>query len=729
MMKQLVLLFLFLPVACSLASNDPRVKDYEKQAAGVTIIRDQWGIPHIYGKTDADAVFGLMYLQCEESFERVERAYIEKFGRLAEVEGETRLYEDLTARLIYDTSAAIADYGKSPGWLKKLLHAFADGINYYLYKNPDVKPVLLNHFEPWFPLLFTDGGYTAMQTGGLEISDMKRLYASTIGSGSSSFHNVLPTNEPTGSNGFAIAPSKSDSKNALLYINPHVSFYFRTEAHIVSEEGLNAYGAVTWGQFFVFQGFNQHCGWMHTSSMADAADLYEEKVSQKNSDFFYEYDGQLKKVSLKSHLFHYKKNGILGSRATATYYTHHGPVMGMRNNKWLSLKEQNRSLNGLIQSWQRTKANNYEEFRKTMQLESNSSTNTMYADDKGDIAYWHGNFIPKRNAKFDWKLPVDGSITDTEWEGIHDLNEIVHLHNPKQGWIQNCNSTPFNASGFNTLDKNKYPAYMAPDGENFRSLFAIKELEKEGSFNLDKLIALGYNRYLAIFDSLLPPLFEAYSALSPPDPAYSFLQEPINQLKSWDKKSDVNSVATTLAIEWGYNIIYNGYKNVNSELTTDQVKLFTSFSKNTSPKNRVNTLVSVVQGLQNAYGTWKVAWGEINRYQRNGGHSQKFDDDKESLPVGMASALFGSLPAFETVWNGTRKGYGVAGNSFIAAVEFGKRVKAKAITTGGQSFDPHSNHFTDQASMYAEGKFRDVLFYKEDVVKNPKQTYHPGEKL
>ena len=398
-MIKLFFIFFLLPIACSLSISDPDLKIYEEQASRVTIIRDKWGVPHVYGKTDADAVFGLTYAQCEESFERVERNYIEKLGRLAEIEGEGYLYSDLLMRLLYDTTAAKADYHKSPEWLKKILNAFADGINYYLYKNSQTKPFLLKHFEPWWPLMFTDGGYTAMQTGGLEMEDIKKLYSLAGASSSSSLKSKSLFNKDpiaiglNGSNAFAIAPSKSSSKNAMLYINPHVSFYFRTESHIVSEEGLNAYGAVTWGQFFVYQGFNEQCGWMHTSSMADAVDLYEEKIMRKGDSIFYEYDGQLKTVTQRQHILTYKKDNNFIQRPVTTYYTHHGPVVGSRGDKWLSLKEQNRSLNGLIQSWLRTKAKDYDEFKRIMQLKGNNSTNTMYADDKGNIAYWHGNFI------------------------------------------------------------------------------------------------------------------------------------------------------------------------------------------------------------------------------------------------------------------------------------------------------------------------------------------------
>jgi 3-isopropylmalate dehydrogenase len=231
--------------------------------------------------------------------------------------------------------------------------AYADGINYYLYKNPRTRPALLKRFEPWFPLLFTDGGYTAMQTAGLTIDDIKRMYFLEGAPSSSLRNSLLPKAEPTGSNAFAIGPSKTKSKNALLYINPHVSFYFRTEMHMISEEGLNAYGAITWGQFFVFQGFNENCGWMHTSSLADAADLYQEDVIRRNDSIYYQYEGSLKKMTQRQLNLKYKKNNVIQSRKLILNYTHHGPVFGIRNEKWLSLQEKNRSLNGLIQSWMR----------------------------------------------------------------------------------------------------------------------------------------------------------------------------------------------------------------------------------------------------------------------------------------------------------------------------------------------------------------------------------------
>ncbi|HEV7621291.1 MAG TPA: penicillin acylase family protein, partial [Flavisolibacter sp.] len=331
---RLLILTLAFPFFVLAQKNDSDLlKKYKEQAKRVTIIRDTWGIPHIYGKTDADAVFGLLYTECEENFPRVEKNYLEMMGRSAEIEGKKTIYDDLEMRLIYDSSAAKRDYKISPAWFKKLLQAFADGINYYLVTHPDVKPLVLKRFEPWFPLMYTDGSIAPTQDGGLTMKDLLSLYAKD--SNALSYKKPVPffDVDPSGSNGFAVAPVKTANKNSILYINPHVSFYFRTEVHMVSEEGLNVYGAVTWGQFFVYQGFNQHCGWMHTSSYADVADLYEEKIVKKTNGLFYQYDGKSYPVKTKRVTINYK--GVPSSQKTffTTYATLHGPVMGMRNSK------------------------------------------------------------------------------------------------------------------------------------------------------------------------------------------------------------------------------------------------------------------------------------------------------------------------------------------------------------------------------------------------------------
>ena len=705
------------------------IKRWQAQANQVTIIRDNWGIPHVYGKTDADAVFGLLYAQCEDDFKRVEMNYVEKLGRIAEVKGQSALYSDLLIRLVIDSADAIADYKKSPPWLQKLMNAFADGVNFYLYKHPAVKPALLQRFQPWYPLLWTDGSIGAINTAGINETELKRFYT---GDNSVTSTRNNKEDDPTGSNGFAFAPAITASHHAILYINPHVTFYFRPEVHMVSEEGLNAYGAVTWGQFFIYQGFNEHCGWMHTSSSVDIADLYAEKITKKNNSWWYEYDHVQKPVIQKKIVLHYLDNNNQSSATINALFTHHGPVMAKRHDQWLSVKANNRSLNGLIQSWQRTKAKNFAEYKKVMGLLANTSNNTVYADAEGNIAYWHGNFIPARDKKYDWSRPVDGSTSATEWKGLHTVEESVHLYNPSNGWLQNCNSTPFTVAGVNSPKKENYPAYMAPDGENFRGINAVRVLPATKDYTIDKVIAAGYDTYLSAFEKLVPALINAFETTdATTDSQYAFLAAPIAELKKWDLRCGENSIATTLAIEWGQKLIPKMVASADEDEYeyVDQVKRTDHFLSVAKPADLLVPLKETITELKNKFGDWQLKWGSINRYQRiSGDIDQQYNDQLPSIPVGFVSSLWGMLPSYNArYFPGTQKRYGVHGNSFICAVEFGEKIKAKSLLAGGESGNPQSNHFKDQMEMYAKGQFKDVLFYREDVVKHAEKTYHPGQ--
>jgi acyl-homoserine-lactone acylase len=723
-MKYLWLLFL-LPLQLNAQQNNAtNIQRWENMAKQVTIIRDNWGIPHIYGNTDAAAVFGLLYAQCEDDFQRVEMNYIEKLGRMAEVKGESSLYDDLLIRLQIDSTDAKNDYAKAPSWLKQLLDAYADGINFYLFKHPEVKPVLLNEFKPWYPLLWTDGSIGAIDIGGVTTNELKNFY----GNEHLPTAKIFTENEQltSGSNGFAFAPSKTASGNAILYINPHVTFYFRPEVQVVSNEGLNAYGAVTWGQFFVYQGFNEHCGWMHTSSYADVADLYAEKVQQQNGKWMYYYNHQWLPIQQKQITIYYSNGGNKIAKTFTTYFTHHGPVMAQRNHQWIAVKAMNRSMNSLIQSWLRTKANNFDEFKKTMELYSNTSNNTVYADDKGNIAYWHGNFMPRRDTAYNWALPVDGTTAATEWKGLHTLNEIIHVYNPATGFIENCNSTPFTVSGSSSPLKQNYPHYMAPDGQNFRGVLAVKLWENATQLTLDKVIKTAYNTHLSAFDILIPALLKAYEVEKN---NYSKLEQPIQLLRHWNGNASATSVATTLAIEWGQKLLPEIMKNKDEEDEADQVEKTIRFAQQASSVSLLEPLQKVIEQLTQNFGTWQVAWGDINRYQRlTGSITEIFDDNKPSLPVGFAASTWGCIPSFVSkTFNGTKKRYGYNGNSFICAVEFGKMVKAKSLLTGGESGHVSSPHFNDQAAMYTNGVFKDVLFYKDDVLKHVTKQYHPGD--
>lgn len=712
----------------SFGQSKDEVTRWEKQAQQVSIIRDNWGIPHIYGKTDADAVFGLMYAQCEDDFPRIELNYIEKLGRLSEIKGETKLAADLINKILLDTLDAKADYQTAPEWLKKLLNAHSDAINYYLYKHPQVKPQLLTRFQPWFHLLWTDGSIGAISTADITEADVKNMYLETGDWGAVS---TLEQEKLTGSNGFAFSPSVTQSQHAMLYINPHVTFYFRPEVHIVSEEGLNAYGAVTWGQFFVYQGFNEHCGWMHTSSYTDVADTYLEKTYKKDSTWLYEFEHEQKQMHSKKITLRYLQGNKYKEKSIKILYTLHGPVMANRSGQLISLRSNNRSLISLTQSWKRIKAKNFDEYKEIMSLLGNTSNNTVYADDKGNIAYWHGNFVPIRDLHFDWAKPVDGTTQATSWKGAYTVEQTIHVYNPSSGWIQNCNSTPFTCSGESSPKKSDYPIFMAPDGENFRGITAARLLTKQKKYSLDDAITLGYNSYMSAFELLIPALVADFKKLSPSDSLYSILKEPIQLLEHWDLYSTESSIPTALAVEWAERLLpHIAETKISDPYNLNTVEKMKAFLTAVPERELCNIMTTSLTELKKRFGTWKIAWGEINRYQRlSGDIDLKYDDHQKSLPVAFTSSVWGTLPSFVSQRSeGTNKRYGNRGNSFICIVEFGEKIKAKSLLTGGENSNPLSKHFNDQAELFCKGKFKEVLFYKEDVLQHIEKTYHPGEK-
>jgi len=712
----------FILASCGQTPEDAEFARLEDRAQRVEIIRDNWGIPHIYAKTDADAVFGMVYAQAEDDFNRIEMNYLNSMGRLAETEGEGSLYKDLRMRLITGPEQMKAAYAEAPQWLKDLSDAFADGMNFYLATHPDVTPKVIEKFEPWMTMSYTEGSI-GWDIERVSVNQLENFYGSRM--------TQLPletsdlTEEPQGSNGFAIAPELTANGNALLLINPHTSFYYRAEVHMVSEEGLNAYGATTWGQFFIYQGFNEKLGFMHTSSRADVMDEYLETIDEREDGLFYLHGGEWKPVETKEITLAYKAaDGSMAEKSVGVHYTHHGPVIREQDGKWVSVQLMNEPVTALMQSYMRNKAQSYADYLDVMEMKANSSNNTVYADADGNIGYWHGNFIPRRDTSFDWSKPVDGANPATDWQGLHEVSEIISLKNPGNGWLMNTNNWPFSAAGEFSPKKEDYPEYFSHNTENPRGIHAIEVLEGKSGFTLQSLIDAAYDSRLPAFDRLLPTLFAAYEFSN--SPTKSELAEAIDLLKAWDKRFGVESVATSVAIYWGRELM----RASMADAQLQEIDIYDYMANYTTPAGRLGALRKALATLQADFGDWHQKWGDINRFQRlTGDIVQPFDDAGPSIPVAFTSARWGSLAAYgQRTFTDAKKNYGTRGNSFVAVVEFGDKVKARAISAGGQSGDVTNPHFNDQAERYATGNLRDVYFYREDVVANAEETYHPGQR-
>jgi acyl-homoserine-lactone acylase len=712
MKAYILILALLCTAACDRAvsarGQNPE-SSWPRQAQNVTIVRDNWGVPHVFGKTDADAVFGVIYAQAEDDFNRVETNYLNALGRLAEAEGENEIYRDLRMKLFVDPLDLQTKYRESPPWLKALMNAWADGLNYFLATHPSVKPRVITRFEPWMALAFSEGSI-----GGdierVDIPALKSFYSGAPPPPVAQADRSPEFVEPSGSNGIAIGPSISASKHALLLINPHTSFFFRAEAQMVSDEGLNAYGAITWGQFFVYQGFNERAGWMHTSSGVDNIDEYFETIIKKANGLYYKYGSEERAVKSRTIRVPYKTPTGTASKEFTVYSTQHGPIVRASDGKWVSIRLMQDPMHALMQSYSRTKANSYKAFRDTMELHTNSSNNTVYADADGTIAYFHSNFIPRRETRFDWTKPVDGSDPATEWKGVLSIDETPGLLNPPNGWLYNSNNWPWSAAGGSSPKKNDYPDYVDRGREeSARGFHAVRVLQNAKDVTVESLRAAAYDSYLPWFDQQLPALVSAWDHAPRTNPLKLKLAEQIALLRKWDDRWSVDSVPTSLAVYWGEDIGRKGDKP--------------------SDDQRLESLAAASDKLTSDFGTWKTPWGEINRFERvSGDIVQRFSDTAQSIPVGFTSSRWGSLASFGArTFSGTKKMYGTTGNSFVAIVEFADRVRARAVTAGGESGDPASPHFNDQALRYSTGDLRDVYFYRSDLEGHTERQYHPGQ--
>jgi acyl-homoserine-lactone acylase len=729
----------FLPFLLLLtAAAPPDLARWKAEAARVTITRDDWGIAHVHGPTDADAVFGMIYAQAEDDFPRIEANYLTALGRAAEADGEPAIWQDLRARLYVSEAELKADYERSPVRMQKLMDAWADGLNYFLATHPEVKPRVLNRFEPWMALSFTEGSIG----GDIERIDLDQLQA---------FYSAKPLAvapspqiERQGSNGIAIAPALTRDHKALLLINPHTSWYFRSELQVTSGEGLNVYGAATWGQFFIYQGFNSHAGWMHTSSGVDNVDEFAETIEHHGKTSCYRYGSECRALAIRPITIRYRlANGALGSRTFTTYRTHHGPIVRREGDdfigtahgpiispnaggRWIAFAMMNRPVEALQQSFLRTKASDFASYIQVAELRANSSNNTIFADDKGEIAYLHPQFVPSRDDRFDYTKPVDGSNVLTDWGALHRVSSLPNSVNPPNGWVQNTNTWPYKAAGAFSPNPAYFPKYMDMDGENYRGLHAIKLLTGSRDWTLEKLQAAAFDSYQPGFAALIPSLLQAYDALPKSDERRTGLAEPIAVLRSWDYRWSADSVAQSLAMVWGLML-----KNeLHAPAAEPSNITFMRLARDTSGELKLTVFGNAIAALYGTFGRWQVPWGEINRFQRISPTiaNPDYSDTAPSIAVPFAEGAFGSLASIRAKPKpGTRRWYGDYGNSFVAVVEFGPRVRARAVTAGGESGHPDSPHFNDQAARYASGNLRDVYFYPDQLKAHTERVYHPGE--
>jgi acyl-homoserine-lactone acylase len=420
----------------------------------------------------------------------------------------------------------------------------------------------------------------------------------------------------------------------------------------------------------------------------------------------------------------YKNGAGIAQKEFRVYRTHHGPIVREADGKWVSVRLMQDPLKALMQSYSRTKAKNYKAFRETMELHTNSSNNTIYADADGHIAYFHPQFVPRRDDRFDWTRPVDGSDPATEWNGVHGVEDSPHAVDPPNGWVMNTNNWPYSAAGPNSPRRDAFPRYMDKAGENPRGLHAIRVLDAARPFTLAGLRDAAFDSYLPAFAALIPPLVRAFDDTPASDPVRAALADQIAALRGWDFRWSAASVPTALAVYWGQEL----WRRVEPEARRTGAPIYDLMAARPAA-DKLAALAAASDRLATDFGTWRTPWGEINRFQRTTGDIvQQFDDAAPSIPVPFTSAQWGSLASFGArTYPGTVRMYGTSGNSFVAVVEFGPRIRAMAITAGGESGHPGSPHFTDEAARYAAGDLRELYFYPDQLAGHTERTYHPGQ--
>ncbi|HEY8227257.1 MAG TPA: penicillin acylase family protein [Pyrinomonadaceae bacterium] len=685
----------------------------EALARTVTIYRDTYGVPHVFGRTDASTVFGFAYAQAEDNFWRVEENFILALGRASELYGEKTLDEDRLNHALEIPRLAREEYARLDQHMRLLCDAFAAGFNYYIARHPNVHPRLLTKIEPWYTLAFIR--YNYYQNGFARDRNLRQASLQTA-----AVENDLKPH--TGSNGWVVGPTKSASGNALLFINPHLPFFGPGqvyEGHVHSEEGWNFTGYTRFGFPFPYVGHNENGGWVSTDNAADLEDVYLETFDDAARPLAYRYGKEYRLATEHVEEIRVKTATGLETRRFTMRRTHHGPVVAERDGKLLAIRMAKFEADGWLREWyDMTKANSLAALKRAMTPLNMLFGNVMYADRQGNTWYLYNGAVPRRDPRFDWTKPVDGSDPATEWQGYHTIEELPQLTNPRTGWMQNCNTTPFLLTSDGNPDPKQFPKYMVQEGDNPRGAISREILSSKTSFTFEDWKRLAFDTRVLNADRRLPELLVALkqylaSSTQQTSDGSSQLRDVQDELNRWNHRSSNDSVAMTLFSLWHDRISRD--ENANS-ITAER---------------QVAALTEVINALERDFGTWKVAWGELNRLQRlDESKDEQFDDSKPSLAVSGVNGNDGAVFTFYAApVQKQKRRYGVAGGTYISVVEFGPRVRALSVHTFGASANPMSRHYTDQAALYARGEFKPGWFTLEEIRANLEASYHPGEEL
>jgi len=665
------------------AEPDPATLIAKAKAYDVHIVRDTYGVPHVFGHSDADVAFGLGFAHGEDDFATIQDVALATRGRLAASEGLKAAPGDylVHAMRVWETIDARYERDLSPQ-VKRVLEGYADGVNYYAALHPDaVKPGLL-------PLTGKDiaAGFVFKTPFFYGFADtLKKLTADTGGKPAL----------PIGSNGMAVAPQRAADGATRLLVNSHqpytgpVAWY---EAVLESDEGWHVAGGFFPGSPFMLHGHNEHLGWANTVNEPDLVDIYRLVVNPKN-DNQYRLDGKWRDFEVQDAAIRVKIFGpLIWTVHRPVLFSVHGPVFKTDHGVFAVRYAGMGEVRQVEQYYRIDKAKSLDEWKQAMRLQALPSINYVYADEKGNIGYLYNGRFPVRKDGVDWKGYIQGDRSDLIPNAIVPFDKLPQLWNPKSGFVFNSNNTPFQATApEDDLKSSDYPSWMGIQTNMTNR--AQRALE---TFGADKAItADAFRRYK--FDV-------RYSTHSDMARIIAELCHPARDAKAcdllthWNLSADIHSRGAALAI-----------------LTAEPV-LRARHDRDWS-LTPMESLKRAEQTLLDHFKRVDPEWGQVNRFRR-GAVNLPIDGGPDTYrAVYGTPEMDGTLTA-------------VDGDTFIMFVTWDKDGKLSSESIhqfGSATLDTRSKHYADQAPLFVAMKTKPVLFTKDQLRGHIEADYRPGE--
>ena len=691
---------------------------WEAVAAEVEILRDRWGVPHVFGPTDASVMFGAAYARAEDRLPEDEALYLMALGRGSELAGESALPGDLLLRTLRREEVAREEYRTAPPDVRALAEAYAAGYNYFIWKHPEAAAwKILTHLEPWHVFAFHRFDVT------LELAAPTERIP----------FQAPPPASARGSNAWALGPRRTASGNAMLFMNPHVALDVPYEFHVQSDEGLNISGINGYASSAIpVLGRTPALGWTLTVNAVDVVDVFRLQVDAPENPRRYRHGRGMEALEVWEDTIGVAVDGVVERRPVVLRRSHHGPVERGADGGWYAVQTANQDGPGTLEQFYRmARSNTLQEFQEALAMRRLTYHNVIYADTAGNIFYIYAGTVAEREGSMDRTAVLDGSDPAADWGPLMGLEELPSVLNPASGWIQNTNSSPFWASGPGDNPwPGDYPPFLvgeltwqAPFMQRYQNGFFVDSLgnglrarrsrqilSRARDVTLDDLAALAMDRHYLAADTLLPRLFAEWARYQAADLATDpDLGSAVRLLEAWDRRGDASSVPASLFAHW-----------VDALLPAPPDPSWPL----------VSPLASVLKALEARHGSWDVAWGDVMRHQRPDDRAgETFGDDRPSLPVpGYDGNRVGSIYMIaEARPAGERHRYADFGNSYVAVVEFTPRgPTAYTVVPYGQSEDPASPHYFDQAPLFVSGRFKPSWFTREEIEANLEARYRPG---